>query len=84
VLAPFVVRRSGPGAPTSAIQKAATLATDRLQNLSKNRVDSRRDRQTLASAAREELTRLRREDKRLQLERDILEAAANFFAKKSQ
>ncbi len=38
----------------------------------------------LTSAEREELTKLRRENKRLQMERDILKAAATFFAKESE
>ena len=38
----------------------------------------------LTTAEREELTRLRRENKRLQMERDILKAAATFFAKESE
>lgn len=38
----------------------------------------------LATAEREELTRLRRENKRLTMERDILKAAATFFAKESE
>ena len=33
---------------------------------------------------REELVRLRRENKRLAMERDILKAAATFFAKESE
>ena len=37
----------------------------------------------LTTAEREELTRLRRENKRLQLEREILKKAAAFFAKES-
>ncbi len=37
----------------------------------------------LASAEREELTRLRRENKQLRLEREILKAAATFFAKEN-
>lgn len=37
----------------------------------------------LSSAEREELQRLRRENKRLQMERDILKKAAAFFAKES-
>jgi transposase-like protein len=37
----------------------------------------------LTTAEREELTRLRRENKRLQMERDILKKAAAFFAKES-
>lgn len=40
--------------------------------------------ETLTSAEREELTRLRRDNKRLQAERDILKAAATFFAKESE
>ena len=38
----------------------------------------------LTTAEREELSRLRREVKRLQMERDILKAAATFFAKESE
>jgi transposase-like protein len=38
----------------------------------------------LTTAEREELGRLRRENKRLQMERDILKAAATFFAKESE
>lgn len=38
----------------------------------------------LNTAEREELARLRRENKRLQMERDILKAAATFFAKESE
>jgi transposase len=38
----------------------------------------------LTTAEREELARLRREIKKLQMERDILKAAATFFAKESE
>ena len=38
----------------------------------------------LTQAERDELTRLRRENKRLQMERDILKKAAAFFAKESE
>jgi transposase-like protein len=38
----------------------------------------------LTTAEREELARLRRENMRLQMERDILKAAATFFAKESE
>jgi len=38
----------------------------------------------LTTAEREELTRLRRENKRLQMEREILKKAAAFFAKETQ
>jgi transposase len=37
----------------------------------------------LTSSEREELTRLRRENKQLQMEREILKKAAAFFAKES-
>jgi transposase len=40
--------------------------------------------EALTSAEREELARLRRDNKRLQMERDILKAAATFFAKESE
>ena len=40
--------------------------------------------ETLTTAEREELARLRRDNKRLQMERDILKAAATFFAKESE
>jgi transposase len=38
----------------------------------------------LTTAEREEMARLRRENKRLTMERDILKAAATFFAKESE
>jgi transposase len=38
----------------------------------------------LTSAEREELMRLRRENRRLQMERDILKKAAAFFARESE
>jgi len=38
----------------------------------------------LTTSEREELARLRRENKRLTTERDILKAAATFFAKESE
>jgi transposase len=40
--------------------------------------------EALTTAEREEMTRLRREVKRLTMERDILKAAATFFAKESE
>jgi transposase-like protein len=38
----------------------------------------------LNTSEREELAKLRKENKRLQMERDILKAAATFFAKESE
>jgi transposase-like protein len=40
--------------------------------------------EALTTAEREEMARLRREVKRLTMERDILKAAATFFAKESE
>ena len=40
--------------------------------------------ETLATEERNELARLRREVKQLRLEREILKAAATFFAKESE
>ena len=40
--------------------------------------------EALTTVEREELARLRRENKRLTMERDILKAAATFFAKESE
>lgn len=40
--------------------------------------------EALTTAERQELQQLRRENKRLQMERDILKAAATFFAKESE
>ena len=41
-------------------------------------------KEALTTVEREELTLLRRENKRLKMERDILKAAATFFAKESE
>lgn len=40
--------------------------------------------EALTTSEREELARLKRENKRLTMERDILRAAATFFAKESE
>ena len=40
--------------------------------------------EALTTTEREEMARLRRENKRLTMERDILKAAATFFAKESE
>ena len=48
-------------------------------------VDATKDPEgALTTEEREELRKLRRENKRLQMERDILKAAATFFAKESE
>ena len=45
--------------------------------------DGKGSPEALTSAEREELQRLRRENKRLQMEREILKKAAAFFAKEN-
>jgi transposase len=47
-------------------------------------IDEGRGRGELTTAEREELQRLRRENKRLQMEREILKKAAAFFAKENR
>ena len=47
-------------------------------------IDAGKGPDALTTAEREELARLRREVKRLGMERDILKAAATFFAKESE
>lgn len=46
--------------------------------------DGRGPKGALTSAEREELQKLRRENKQLQMEREILKKAAAFFAKESR
>jgi transposase len=47
-------------------------------------IDEGHGRGELTTAEREELQRLRRENKRLQMEREILKKAAAFFAKENR
>jgi transposase len=52
--------------------------------VSQSEVDSGRgDGKTLTTAEREELTQLRRENRQLRMEREILKKATAFFAKES-
>jgi len=52
--------------------------------IARARVETRpQPSQTLTSAEREELQQLRRDNKRLQMEREILKKAAAFFAKEN-
>ena len=48
------------------------------------RTDTGHDADALTTAEKEELTRLRRENRQLRQEREILKAAATFFAKEKQ
>lgn len=80
------VRLCGPGGRTIA-QVAADLdltETALRDWVKRSEADaSTRPADTLTSAEREELQQLRRDNKRLVMERDILKKAAAFFAKES-
>jgi transposase len=71
----------------SIAQLAAELGVSPqlLRNWSKQvELDAGERRDGLTSEEREELRRLRRENRRLEQERDILKKAAAFFAKESE
>jgi transposase-like protein len=75
-----------PGATVAQVAKDLDLTETALREWTKRaEVDAGKGPPgALTTAEREELTRLRRENKRLQMERDILKAAATFFAKESE
>ena len=76
-----------PGASVAQVAKDLDLTETALREWTKRaEVDAGRLALVRAdiTAEREELTRLRRDNKRLQMERDILKAAATFFAKESE
>jgi transposase len=75
-----------PGATVAQVAKDLDLTETALREWTKRaEVDADKGPPgTLTTAEHEELTRLRRENKRLQMERDILKAAATFFAKESE
>jgi transposase-like protein len=75
-----------PGATVAQVAKDLDLTETALREWTKrSEVDAGKGPPgALTTAEREELTRLRRENKRLQMERDILKAAATFFAKESE
>ncbi len=68
------------------VASALGLTESSLRNWVKQaKVDEGKDPAgALTTAERDELRRLRRDNKRLQMERDILKAAATFFAKESE
>ncbi len=75
-----------PGASVAQVAKDLDLTETALREWTKRaEVDAGKGPPgVLTTAEREELTRLRRDNKRLQMERDILKAAATFFAKESE
>ena len=72
--------------PISQIARDLDLPENALRNWVKQaKIDERgpADEGALTSEEREELRRLRRENRELQMERDFLKKAAAFFAKES-
>ena len=62
-------------------QKGRVLAQDGVRQA---RADRTKGRTGLTGVEREELRRLRKENRRLRVERDVLKKAAAFFAKESE
>ena len=70
------------GKSVTAVARELDLTPSALdQWVQRSRADRSKGRTGLTSAEREELTRLRRENRILQEEREILKKAAAFFAK---
>ena len=66
----------------SAQSIATWVARDAADKRAPQRATRSREREVLSSAEREELARLRRENRQLKLERDILAKATAWFASK--
>lgn len=78
------VRLVKAGKSASQVARELDLTLTSLKTWMKQAdADAGRRTDALTTAEREELSRLRRENKRLQMERDILKAAATFFAKEN-
>jgi len=74
--------RSGRG--IREVAREFKLSDQSVRNwLKQEALDSGRRNDGLTSAEREELTRLRRENKRLQIEQEILKKAAAWFARET-
>ena len=76
----------GSGRPVRAIARELDLTETALRRwVQQGEVDAGRGPAgALTSSEREELALLRRENKRLRMERDILKKATAFFAKESE
>ena len=73
----------GAGRPLSEIAAGLGISTETLRVWVRQAEIDAGERQGLSSSEREELRRLRRENRVLQLERDHLKKAAAFFARES-
>lgn len=73
------------GRPVSRVARELDLTTSALRTwVERARADNGRGKGgTLATAEREELTKLRKEVRELRMEREILKKAAAFFARES-
>jgi len=73
------------GRKVSDVAESLGVTEQSLRNWVKQDQIERRERDDgLTLAEREELTRLRRENKRLEQERDLLKRAAAFFARETE
>ena len=73
----------GAGRPLSEIAAGLGVSSETLRVWVRQAEIDAGERQGLSSSEREELRRLRRENRVLQLERDLLKKAAAFFARES-
>ena len=73
----------GAGRPLSEIAAVLGISTETLRVWVRQAEIDAGEREGLSSSEREELRRLRRENRVLQQERDLLKKAAAFFARES-
>jgi len=73
-----LVRDQGYSVPEAA--KSLGIANNMLYRW-KNQIESQREGKSLSEDEREELKRLRKENKNLRMEKEILKKASAFFAK---
>ena len=73
----------GAGRPLSEIAAGRGISTETLRVWVRQAEIDAGEREGLSSSEREELRRLRRENRVLQQERDLLKKAAAFFARES-